>query len=103
MKLFNLTRLREKSQIMTLQCDCTTVPVLMCFSQPDSEAVNCAWIESDEIVRRRRQAFCHRVEGFAEVCRCRHPVPIVFNPALVFTDNDVLSCEIVNEMTVCCM
>jgi len=69
----------------------------------DSEAVNCSWSESDEIVRRRRRAFCHRVEGFAEVCRCQHPVPIAFSPALVFADSDILSCESVNEMTVCRM
>lgn len=44
----------------------------------DSE---CSWSETDETERRR--TFCNQVEGYGNVCSCKNPLPISFNPAPV--------------------
>jgi len=62
---------------------------LMYELQTDAEVVNCTWTESDEIAQRRR-AFCHRVEGFVDVCRCHHPASIDFSPVMVSADCGIL-------------
>ena len=69
----------------------------MCIFVTESEAVDCEWNESDNIIRRRRRAFCRRVEGFVEVCRCNHPAPIVFSPAVVYLALCCFCCNVYIE------
>lgn len=34
--------------------------------------------------------FCNQIEGYGNVCSCKNPLPIVFNPAPVsFCDNQL--------------
>ncbi|KAK7601264.1 hypothetical protein V9T40_008705 [Parthenolecanium corni] len=62
---------------VTLKVEVPLVPI------EDSE---CSWSENNETERRR--TFCNQVEGYGNVCSCKNPLPISFNPAPV-PDNKI--------------